>query len=173
MKKGKVHGFPNLVFGGAFFKKLLRVWGAEPRGHGISFLQSFFFVPFAAKKKAPNRYRLRYFVGTRPLRKKRLCQNGKAVRFKKEKPTGPCRTAMNGPCISKAVSSHGKFYCFQHPYAEGIREACTHCNEYGLLSSIVGPNCHSITSRVGKPIIVYSNDGGFMRRNQLFSSSPS
>jgi hypothetical protein len=142
MKKGKAHGFPNLVFGGAFFKKLPRGWDAESHGHGVFFSPSlffcafglkrkgvkrcaftlvsrpnlvfggaffkklprcgrgalretaflfckaFFFVPFAAKKKAPNRYRLRYFVGTGPLRKKRLCQNGKAVRFKKENPPG-------------------------------------------------------------------------------------
>jgi hypothetical protein len=41
-----------LVFGGAFFKKLLRVWGAEPHGHGISFLQSFFLCAFCLKEKS-------------------------------------------------------------------------------------------------------------------------
>ena len=42
---------PMLVFGGAFFKKLLRVWGAEPHGHGIFFSLSLFFWAYCVKRK--------------------------------------------------------------------------------------------------------------------------
>ena len=44
-----------LIFGQAFFKKLARVWGAEPHVHGISFLQSFFLCAYGLKEKSVER----------------------------------------------------------------------------------------------------------------------
>ena len=53
---------PILVFCLAFFQKSERGVGAEPTEAAFLFCQAFFFVPFASKKKAPNKYWLQYFI---------------------------------------------------------------------------------------------------------------